>query len=213
MSVTPTRVLRALLDRHGTTFAEDAGIDLADDPAALWQLLALTLLFSTRIRSGIAVAAARELFAAGCRTPEATRRTSRSSRVAALGRAGYRRYDERTATRLHDLAEAVREAYADDLRRLPHGDGPQLEQALRRFTGIGPVGAAIFCREVQGVWPGLAPYLDDTAIEGARRLGLPASADELAALVAPADLPRLAAGCIRAARSTALVEELSRSPR
>ena len=68
------------------------------DPAPLYQLLVLTALLSTRIRAGVAVAAARELFAAGCRTPQGTARTSWQERVDALGRAHYRRYDERTAT-------------------------------------------------------------------------------------------------------------------
>jgi len=214
--VTRPPVLDVLLQQHGTTFAEEAGIVIRDEPAPLWQLLVLTLLLSTRIRSQVAVAAAHELFAAGCRTPEATRHTSRGSRIAALGRAGYRRYDERTATRLHDLAGAVSQTYDGDLRRLPHAGAAELEQALQQFAGIGPVGAAIFCREVQAVWPGLAPYLDPIALGGAGRLGLPDSADELADLVAPGDLPRLAAACVRAARSTTLVaevRELSRAPR
>ena len=78
--------LKALLDEHGTTYAEEAGIRLADEPAPLWQLLVLSLLLSARISSDIAVAAARELFDAGCTTARGTRDTPRRQRVAALGR-------------------------------------------------------------------------------------------------------------------------------
>ncbi|MFW6775398.1 endonuclease [Nocardioides sp. CPCC 205120] len=214
-------VVRALLERHGTTFAEDAGIHLADEPAPLWRLLVLTLLLSTRIRSATAVVAARALSDAGWTTPARMRDSPRRQRVAVLGRAGYRRYDERTATRLGELADAVLDRYDGDLRRLRDhvrddtdgadgaGDARVVERALQGFAGIGPGGAAIFCREAQGVWPGLAPYVDDLAARGAERLGLPAADDELARLVSPGDLPRLVAACVRAARDPAVVADVT----
>lgn len=189
--------LKELLDRHGTTYAAEAGIRLADEPAPLWQLLVLSLLLSARIGSAIAVAAARELFDAGCRTPRGTRDTPRRQRVAALGRGRYRRYDERTATQLGELADAVLDRYAGDLRRL-HEESDDVERDLQQFKGIGPVGAAIFCREVQGTWTDLAPYVDDRAARGAGKLGLPTAPAELARLVSAQDLPRLLAACVRA---------------
>jgi len=197
----------ALLARHGTTYAEDAGIRLDDTPAPLWQLLVLSLLLSARIRSEVAVAAARELFATGCTTPPRTRDTPRGRLIAALGRAGYRRYDERTATQLGELAATVLDRYAGDLRRL-HEQSDNLEQDLQQFKGIGPAGAAIFCREVQGVWPDLAPYVDELTAKGAGRLGLPTSPEGLAGLVQRRDLPRLVAGCVRAARDTSVVDDV-----
>jgi hypothetical protein len=208
--VSNDEVVRALLDRHGTTYAEDAGITLADKPAPLWQLLVLSLLLSARIGSDIAVAAARELFRAGYRTPQRMRDASWQARVDALGRGHYRRYDERTATQLGELADRLLATYGGDLRRLHHhsADARAVEQALQRFKGIGPAGAAIFCREVQGIWPDLAPYVDKLAADGARRLGLPTSADELARLVSRHDLPRLVAGCVRAARDETVVDDV-----
>src|SRR6185312_2074702 len=88
----------ALLERHGTTYAEEAGIRLADKPSPLYELLVLSTLLSARISSRIAVDAARELFSAGMRTPERMRSATWQQRVSALGRGSYRRYDERTAT-------------------------------------------------------------------------------------------------------------------
>ncbi|WP_166390460.1 endonuclease [Nocardioides ochotonae] len=197
----------ALLARHGTTYAEDAGIRLDDAPAPLWQLLVLSLLLSARIRSAVAVAAARELFAVGCTTPPRTRDTPRPRLIAALGRAGYRRYDERTATQLAELATTVLDRYDGDLRRL-HEQSDDLGRDLQQFKGIGPAGAAIFCREVQGVWPDLAPYVDELTAKGAERLGLPTSSDALAGLVPDRDLPRLVAGCVRAARDKLVVDDV-----
>lgn len=59
----------------------------------------------------------------------------------------------------------------------------------------------LLCREVQGLWPGLAPPLDTKVLQDAERLGLPTSVKRLSALVDPAELLRLAAGCVRAGRS------------
>jgi endonuclease III len=210
-------VVAALLERHGSTYAEAAGIRLDDEPAPLWQLLVLTLLLSARISSEIAVRSARELFEAGCTTPERTRDTTRQQRVRALGRGGYRRYDERTSTQLGELADRVLGDHGGDLRRLHAGvaedDGGRggvedLARALQRFKGIGPAGAAIFLREVQAVWPDVAPYVDDLAAKGAERLGLPTDPGRLAALVDAEDLPRLVAGCVRAARDEKVVDDV-----
>lgn len=200
-------VVSRLLERHGTTYAEEAGIRLADRPAPLWQLLVLSLLLSARIRSSVAVAAARELFDTGYGTPTGMRDASWQARVDALGRGHYRRYDERTSTQLGGLAHVVLEVFGGDLRRL-HEQTSDLEGDLQQFKGIGPAGAAIFCREVQGVWTDLAPYVDRLAADGAERLGLPCSPDELAALVPAKDLPRLVAGCVRAARDKKIVEDV-----
>ena len=190
--------VRTLLDRHGRTYAEEAGITLRDKPAPLWQLLVLSLLLSTRIDSGIAVAAARELFAAGYRTPRKMCEATWQQRVDALVRGHYRRYDESTATRLGEAADLVLTDYRGDLRRLH--ESHDVERELQRFDGIGPAGAAIFCREVQGVWTDLAPYVDTLAADGAEKLGLPRTPDRLAELVSRQDFPRLVAACVRARR-------------
>lgn len=41
--------VRTLLDRNGTTYAEEAGIRLADKPSPLYRLLVVALLLSVRI--------------------------------------------------------------------------------------------------------------------------------------------------------------------
>ena len=205
--MTDRDLVKTLLERHGATYAEDAGIRLADKPAPLWQLLVLSLLLSARISSHIAVRTARELFDAGCTTPGRTRDTTRQQRVRALGRGGYRRYDERTSTQLGELAVTVLTEYDGDLRTL-HERTDDLEQDLQQFKGIGPAGAAIFCREVQGTWTDLAPYVDGLAAKGADRLGLPTSPDGLAGLVPTTDLPRLVAACVRAARDKLVVDDV-----
>ena len=193
---------RSVLDRYGRTFAEEAGIRLADEPAPLFQLLVLAQLLSARIGAGVAVATATELFSAGWTTPQRLREAGRGSVVAALGRGGYRRYDERTATQLREMATLVLTRYGGDLRGLATAAGNDVGAAaglVQEVKGIGPTGAAVFLREVQAVWPWVRPYLDDRARAGARRIGLPDD-DRLAGLVEPDDLARFAAGLVRISR-------------
>ncbi|MEO3929463.1 hypothetical protein ABGB07_37250 [Micromonosporaceae bacterium B7E4] len=207
-------LVRVLLDRQGRTYAEEAGIRLADRPGPLYQLLVLTTLLSTRIRAGVAVAAARELFAAGCRTPQGTDALSWQDRVDALGRGHYRRYDERTATMLGNGARLCLERWNGDLRRLHReagGDPNALRRELTRFPGIGPTGADIFLREAQAVWPDVRPYADRRAVNAAGRLGLPSTPDKLARLVGGADFPRLASALVRVSLGQQSIGELTRA--
>jgi hypothetical protein len=193
--------VRKLLDEHGTTYASEAGITLRDKPSPLYQLLVLTLLSSARISADIAVASARELFAAGWRTPKKMRGATWQQRVDALVRGGYRRYDESTATQLEKNADYVLSEYGGDLRKLRPGrgwDADKLLGALTEFPRIGPTGAQIFCREVQDVWPEAAPFFDDRALDGARARGLPTDPDKLASLAPRGRIADLAAALVRA---------------
>lgn len=207
MSVT----VRRLLDTCGTTYAEQAGIQLADKPAPLYQLLVLTVLLSTRIHASVAIAAARELTRDGLGTPQRMLEAGWQQRVDTLDRAHYVRYDESAATALGDGAELAINTYKGDLRRMrASGSSPerQLRAALQRFPRIGPVGADIFCREVQAIWPELRPYLDPRALKGARLLDLPADPQRLARMVPDADLARLAAALVRVSLDEKLVQQL-----
>jgi hypothetical protein len=205
MAYEPSKALREraeqLLAESGETYAHEAGIRLKDTPSPLYQLLVLSTLLSTRISASIAVSAAREISGAGWRTPQAVLDAPRKELVDALGRAHYRRYDESTATALRDGAELLIQRWHGDLRQLRQdadGDPARIRQLLQEFPRIGPVGAEIFCREVQGLWEELRPAFDRRALDGAENTGLPQNPERLAASVAPEDLPRLAAALVRA---------------
>lgn len=191
-----------LLDRYGQTYAEEAGVKLADKPGPLYQLHVIATLLSARISSRIAIAAARELFAAGYRTADAMEGASWQDRVDALGRGHYKRYDERTATMLGEAAGQIAREWHGDLRRLREeadGDPKKIAGLLAGFPGIGPAGASIFLREVQETWPSVAPYVDDRMVRGARKASLPGTPAELRDLVAQSEHPaRLAAALVRA---------------
>ena len=206
---TARRTVAVLLDKHGRTFARDAGVQLADEPGPLYQLLVLVTLLSARITATVAVAAARELFAAGYRSPRSMLDASWQDRVDALGRGHYRRYDFKTSTMLGDGAQLCLDRWEGDLRRLHEeaaGDAAGLRKLLIEFPGIGPTGAEIFLREVQAVWPDLSPYADSKVIDGANRLHLPSSADALAALTTPEQLAPLMSALVRVARDRKAAE-------
>jgi hypothetical protein len=192
--------VRELLKEHGQTYAAEAGITLKNTPSPLYQLLVLTTLMSVRIRADIAVTAARELFKAGWRSPSKMLESTWQQRVDALGRGSYVRYDESTATYLADSAQLLLDEYQGDLRKLrseADGDVKALHRGLTAFPRIGPVGARIFTREVQAVWPEYQPYFDDRTIKAARKAGLPGDPGKLADLVKDKDIAPLAAALTR----------------
>ncbi|MEU9351864.1 endonuclease [Streptomyces griseoloalbus] len=208
-------VVRALIDAHGRTYAEEAGIDLKDTPQPLYRLLVLAHLLSARIKGSIAVATARALHEAGLRDPRRMADADWQDRVDALGRGGYRRYDERTATQLGEGAELLTERWGGDLRRLrkeADSEVGELRRLLQEFPGVGPAGADIFLREVQRVWPEAAPYLDAKALQGAERLKLPKDPDRLLSLAGRTEPAVLAAALVRAAIDKDVAEDsLSRA--
>ncbi|MEB3050213.1 endonuclease [Mycolicibacter sp. MYC123] len=178
-------LVRRLLRRAGSTYAQEAGIRLRNQPMPLFQLLVLCLLAGQPTDAAVAARAARELFRSGLRTPHKILAADRSAVLRALTRAQYRRYDESSATALVEIAATVQEDYRGDLRLLAERSGRDTRSAtalLKGFSGIGDAGAEIFLREVQDVWPWARSTFDDRALEAARDLGLPGDATELGAL-------------------------------
>ncbi|OGS36723.1 MAG: hypothetical protein A2293_10305 [Elusimicrobia bacterium RIFOXYB2_FULL_49_7] len=194
-------IIQSLLELHGRTFAEELGIMVQDNrPESFFRLLCAVLLFSTRISAKTALHAAKAIGDRGWTSPEKMLTATWEERVKALDSAGYVRYDERTATRLAEMAHLVIDKYGGDVRTLRDkaGCNPQKERALvAEFKGIGDVGANIFFREVQGVWEEDYPFADERALKAARRLGLPETTDELARLVQFSEFPRLVAALVR----------------
>ena len=207
------RVVSELVSAYGRTYAEEADIRLRDTPQPLYRLLVLSLLLSARIRASVAVAAARALHEDHLDSPRRMAGADWQRRVDALGRGGYRRYDERTATQLGDGAALVSERWGGDLRRMrkeADGDVGELRTLLQEVPGLGPAGADIFLREVQRVWPEIAPYLDGKALDGAQRLGLPKDPDRIVELAGDTEPAVLAAALVRAALDKDVVEDIKR---
>ncbi len=192
------------------TFAAEAGIDVRDAPALLFRLLVLACLLASPIHHSTAVRASQALRSV-TRTAATLAAAEPTDVARALTTAGYWRFYETKAGLLVRSAEAVVDRCGGDLRRLYReaDSATSLHRELRRIPGVGTQAAHIVLREAQWVWPDLMPYLDERVLDGARRLGLPADAAELASLVEPTDLPRLAAGCVRATLTRATSQPTS----
>jgi hypothetical protein len=188
-----------LLDEAGRTFADEAGIRLEDKPAPLYRLLVLSVLLSSRVQAKLGTRACRELVDSGLGSPEKMRDAGRSEVHDALERAKFLSKDQ-TTDALQEGAGLVVDRWGGDLRRMreaANGDAATLAELLTAVPRLGPVGADIFTREVQAVWPEFRPHLDARALDGAERLGLPRDPRELAAQVDGDDLARLAAALVR----------------
>ena len=197
------QIVKALLERHGETYAAELGIDLErNTPSVLYRWLCAATLLSARIGADIAMQAARALAEQGWTTAQKMADATWEQRTRALNQAGYARYDESTSRMLGDTAEMLLDKYRGDLRRLRDAAGrdPGRERALlKECKGIGEVGADIFCREAQVAWDELFPFADRRALEAAGRLGLEDDAARLARRVARKDYPRLLAALVRTA--------------
>lgn len=206
--------VRRLLRAAGTTYAEEAGIKLADKPMPLFELLVLCMLASKPIDAGLATAAARELFRSGLRTPSAVHDADRHELIAAFGRSHYVRYDESSATRLTEMAILVTDRYGGDLRRLAaeaDGDIDTARRLLKEFKGIGDTGVDIFLREVQDTWTWVRPFFDERTLSAAHELGLPDDAKGLEKL-AGQHTAELAAALVRTTLDDDLRTQVSRTP-
>lgn len=194
-------VVKALLRRHGTTFADELGIDVArNTPSPLFRLLCMALLLSARIGGNIAMDAARALAKEGLTTPQKMADASWERRTRILNRSGYARYDESTSRMLGDTSNMILDRYGGDLRALREAaerDPSRERKLLKEFKGIGDAGADIFLREIQGTWTEVGPFADRRALSAASKLGLGDDSQAVARHVGASDLPKLVAALVR----------------
>ena len=210
---TQKAIVNAILDRYPESYSELLGIDLSKNtPAPLFQWLNCALLMSARISATLAHQAAGALLEAGLTTPDKMAEAHHSERVEVLNKNGYARYDESTARSIWHVTTMLKEDYVGDLRRLRHAadyDPDSERSLLKKFRGIGDVGADIFMREVQVAWDELYPFADLRAAKVAETLGLDTDPASLAKLAGKReDLPRLLEGLIRSQADNAVEDIL-----
>ena len=131
-----------------TRTACDLGIEVTDAVGVFRWLLA-SFLMGKRIRATVAVQAYRILVdQQGLDTPIKLAQTSHSTLVKLLGQAGYARYDESTARRLHALGNKVEVELAAQLEALREGSNAEgFKRWLLSFEGVGPKTVEIFMRD------------------------------------------------------------------
>lgn len=195
------RLVAALLAKHGRTYCDELRINIArDTPSVLFRWLCATILFSARINASAASAAATALARRGWTTARKMSASTWEQRTDVLNAAGYARYDESTSVKLGEAAALLLDQYDGDLRGLRERAGRDAEtehRLIQEFKGIGPVGADIFCREIQAAWPELYPFAGALALDTAKCLKLAGTARYLSGFVERDDFPRLVAALVR----------------
>ena len=193
--------IERLLERHGRTYCDELGIDIdKNTPSVLFRWLVASILYSARISADNATEAAQALSDAGLTTADKMAEASWQDRVDVLSANGYKRFDESYSRNLGETAEALRDTYQGDLRKLREAadeDPKEMRRLLKAFQGLGDTGVDIFFREAQVAWPELRPFADKKALQAAEKLGLPKTAKGLADRVSEAEFPRLVAALVR----------------
>lgn len=131
--------------------AADLGIAVTGSSShGLFKWLLASFLIGKRIRSTVAIEAYRTLVERhGLDTPEKLAGCSHRDLVRFLGQAGYARYDESTARRLHALGTRLSLELNAQLASMREGqmDSSAFQKWLLSFEGIGPKTVEIFMRE------------------------------------------------------------------
>jgi endonuclease III len=160
-----------LLLHYFPFYSEELGIDLSA-PSGRFKWFLASILFGARISEQIAMSTFRCFERYGLDNPEKILAAGWDELVRILDEGGYVRYDFSTATKLLGVLETLRERYGslEQLNRAAKDTG-DLEQRLREFTGIGPVTAQIFLRELRGTWQ-IHPEVATRARSVAAKLGI-----------------------------------------
>ncbi|MGY3283707.1 endonuclease III [Pseudomonas fulva] len=117
----------------------------------LYKWLLASFLIGKRIRASVAVQAYQVLVDThGLDTPGKLAKCPHHTLVKLLGQAGYARYDESTARRLHRLGKGL-EAEMDHVLLDDAVDMAHVNAWLLRFEGVGPKTLEIFMREAAPV--------------------------------------------------------------
>ena len=131
--------------------AADLGIEFKDPSGhGSYKWLLASFLIGKRIRSSIAVKAYGSLVERhGLDTPEKLARCPHRDLVRFLDLAGYARYDESTATRLHELGVGLAAELESRTNAVESGsmNPAEFDAWLLSFKGIGPKTLEIFKRE------------------------------------------------------------------
>jgi endonuclease III len=133
----------------------ELGIDSAGgSDTEVFKWLIACQLFGERISQDIAAKTFVELDHAGYTEPTKLAHAEWQAVVDALGRGGYRRYDESTARELISIGKHLLDAYGGSMTQLREqaGGSAAVKDKVQEFKGIGPRAAEIFLREMRGVW-------------------------------------------------------------
>lgn len=131
--------------------SRDLSIDLASKKESeLFKWFLACLLFGKPIQQEVAKQTFFEFIKENLTTPEAILEAGWDHLVEILDRGHYTRYDFSTATKLLDIATALKEKYGSITHLLEQSKNKEeLSKHLQEFKGVGPVTARIFVRDLE----------------------------------------------------------------
>jgi endonuclease III len=184
--ITQQALYTKLLRELGGAYSSALGINLASmESEEVFKWFLASVLFGARIGESIAMNTYKEFEKTGVLSPEAILKTGWQGLVDILDRGGYVRYDFKTATKLLEVMQTLKDKYEGDLNRLHFfaKDGRDLEKKLQSLgKGIGPVTVNIFLRELRDIWEKAGTPLSESALLAARNLRLTQATDAAVAL-------------------------------
>jgi endonuclease III len=189
------RLVRALRSRMGRGFAEEYGFRVIANPARLFQILYLSILLANDRDYRRAVRTAQMLRDRGWESAANMARSLHDERAALIRMAGRKRDAEKLAATLGDLAQKIVDRYRGDLRRLrseAQRDAGRERALLKKLPGVDDRAVDLFFREVQVLWPEVAPFVDRRAMAAARKLDLGRSVADLTVLAKARESEKLA---------------------
>jgi endonuclease III len=137
--------------RKKTIYSADLGIDLCSEKEKeLFKWFLACLLFGKPIQQEVAKRTFGEFVREGLLSPEAILQAGWDKLVEVLDRGHYVRYDFSTATKLLDVCKFLKERYGSVTGLLDQArNWADLNRRLLSFTGVGPVTARIFLRDIK----------------------------------------------------------------
>jgi len=134
-------------------YAKELGIDLESGrETEYFKWFLACLLFGKPVQQEVAKRAYLELVKEDIVTPEAILKAGWDKLVEVLDRGHYVRYDFSTATKLLDVASALKEKYGTFGTLLKQSKTmDELSSRLQEFKGVGPKTVEIFLRDMEPV--------------------------------------------------------------
>jgi hypothetical protein len=189
------RLVRAVRSQMGRGLAEACGFAVIANPARLFQILYLSVLLASDRDYWRAVRIAQGLRDRGWESAARMARSRHDERAALIAVAGGKRDADAVSATLGDLAQAIVDRYRGDLRRLradAQRDPSRERDRLKTLPGVDDRVVDLFFREVQVLWPEVAPFADRRALAAARKLDLGRSVEDLSALAGSRESEKLA---------------------
>jgi hypothetical protein len=154
------------------SYSDELGLDLTK-PEDRFKWFLASVLFAKRISAETAKETYLYFEQEELTSPDAILQAGWDRLVEVLDSGGYTRYDFSTATNLLGIAKTLKEKYGNLERLHAECNSPRdLENRLREFKGVGPVGVNIFLRELRGIWEKAKPNPSLMAVVIAQRIGL-----------------------------------------